>query len=562
MAIDKRLKIYDGQGNEVDYDILATDVKFSDGKDLPTKLDELEDEIGEGGYTPPQGGIPKTDLSSDVQTSLDKADTAYQKPASGIPATDIADGVIPDVSGLATKTEVNTGLADKVDKVAGKGLSSNDYTTADKNKLAGIAEGATANVGTVTAVKINGGNPVQPANGIVDLGNVVGQKGDKGDTGNVEFEDLEDLVALLVNDLTTGGAGNFLSAEMGKRLRQKIDEVYQRIQSIYVLLSNIAFWDDKPNINTVLPDLDWGAPKHTVILDLSLSHAVVKYNGIAKADGSTMLVAEGETLTLTVEADNGYAISSVASQVGTVVGNEVSLVMGGSNVTLDIEVETAADYVTDGLVAFFDGLDKGSTANAWTDKVGGKVFTNDGATSIAKGWSFNGVGGLYNNDALNWPASGYTIEVCFKSNAASTTRTLFHQKTNDGIGLGLYPHSGGGATKNSLTIYCTGTSGNKKSYIDSAAASAFIGTISANVERMLINANAATGDNDNTLGQGVLNTIGGRWDSSGGSNAWRHVLSGEIYAIRIYSRKLSEAEMLQNINADNVVYELGLTLNT
>lgn len=33
-------------------------------------------------------------------------------------------------------------LSGKVDKVAGKGLSTNDYTTADKTKLAGIAEGA------------------------------------------------------------------------------------------------------------------------------------------------------------------------------------------------------------------------------------------------------------------------------------------------------------------------------------------------------------------------------------------------------------------------------------
>ena len=34
-------------------------------------------EIG-GGYEPPVGGIPKTDLASDVQTSLGKADTALQ----------------------------------------------------------------------------------------------------------------------------------------------------------------------------------------------------------------------------------------------------------------------------------------------------------------------------------------------------------------------------------------------------------------------------------------------------------------------------------------------------
>lgn len=38
--------------------------------------------------------------------------------------------------------EVNTKLNNKVDKVSGKGLSTNDYTTAEKEKLAGIAENA------------------------------------------------------------------------------------------------------------------------------------------------------------------------------------------------------------------------------------------------------------------------------------------------------------------------------------------------------------------------------------------------------------------------------------
>lgn len=36
-------------------------------------------------------------------------------------------------------------LADKVDKIAGKGLSTEDYTTVEKSKLAGVASGATAN---------------------------------------------------------------------------------------------------------------------------------------------------------------------------------------------------------------------------------------------------------------------------------------------------------------------------------------------------------------------------------------------------------------------------------
>lgn len=45
-----------------------------------------------------------------------------------------------------TKGQVDTALAGKVDKVSGKGLSTNDYTNAEKTKLAGIEAGAQANV--------------------------------------------------------------------------------------------------------------------------------------------------------------------------------------------------------------------------------------------------------------------------------------------------------------------------------------------------------------------------------------------------------------------------------
>ena len=47
----------------------------------------------------------------------------------------------------ATKTEVSN----KVDKVSGKQLSTNDYTTVEKNKLAGIQAGAQQN--SVTSVQ-------------------------------------------------------------------------------------------------------------------------------------------------------------------------------------------------------------------------------------------------------------------------------------------------------------------------------------------------------------------------------------------------------------------------
>ena len=40
---------------------------------------ELNQQIGQGGYTPPQGGIPKKDLASDVQASLVKANSSVQQ---------------------------------------------------------------------------------------------------------------------------------------------------------------------------------------------------------------------------------------------------------------------------------------------------------------------------------------------------------------------------------------------------------------------------------------------------------------------------------------------------
>ena len=44
-----------------------------------------------------------------------------------------------------------------VRKENGKGLSTNDFTTAEKNKLAGIAANATANTGTITGVTAGNG---------------------------------------------------------------------------------------------------------------------------------------------------------------------------------------------------------------------------------------------------------------------------------------------------------------------------------------------------------------------------------------------------------------------
>lgn len=59
-----------------------------------------------------------------------------------------------DLSDYATISWVNQQLANKVTVVSGKGLSTNDYTTTEKNKLSGIE--ASAQVNKIESVVVNG----------------------------------------------------------------------------------------------------------------------------------------------------------------------------------------------------------------------------------------------------------------------------------------------------------------------------------------------------------------------------------------------------------------------
>lgn len=61
--------------------------------------------------------------------------------------------VASDISDVYSKTEIDNIASGKVDKVTGKGLSTNDYTTTEKNKLSGIASGAQVNV--IETIKVN-----------------------------------------------------------------------------------------------------------------------------------------------------------------------------------------------------------------------------------------------------------------------------------------------------------------------------------------------------------------------------------------------------------------------
>lgn len=143
---------------------------------LKTSLESLPGEIS-GKYVKPSGGIPKTDLSSEVQASLNKADSAIQDISSKVdnstytedkktfalkteipttlPASDVSAWAKASVKPTYTAAEIgldqvnNTSdmnkpistatqaaLDGKVDKVVGKQLSTNDYSAEEKSTVA------------------------------------------------------------------------------------------------------------------------------------------------------------------------------------------------------------------------------------------------------------------------------------------------------------------------------------------------------------------------------------------------------------------------------------------
>lgn len=86
---------------------------------------------------------------------------------------------------FATKTEVG----DKVDKVNGKGLSTNDYTTAEKTKLTNIASGAQVNV--IETVKKNG-TALTITDKTVDISVPTKTSDITNDSGFITIEDVPD----------------------------------------------------------------------------------------------------------------------------------------------------------------------------------------------------------------------------------------------------------------------------------------------------------------------------------------------------------------------------------
>ena len=101
-------------------------------------------------------------------------------------------------------SSIKTGFDKKVDKVEGKQLSTNDYTTTEKTKLTGIDDGAQVNV--IETVKVNGSALTVTEKGInIDLS---------------EYAKSADLTSALIYKGTVASYAELPTAD------QKVGDVY------------------------------------------------------------------------------------------------------------------------------------------------------------------------------------------------------------------------------------------------------------------------------------------------------------------------------------------------
>lgn len=222
-------------------------------------------------------------------------------------------------------------------------------------------------------------------------------------------------------------------------------------------------------------------------------------------------------------------------------GNTLVFQKGGGPTPPGPDPGDLSNYVQDGLVMHLDGKQKGNTSGRWESLVGTTYFTlNTHSTEESDCVLMDGSGYLTATNPYTTTYSTGTIEVCAENYSSGSAAILFGPS-----GRLVFIIAGSG--------YTFGLS-NSNNQWNITKQSLF--TVSANAVRFMLNGVVGgTKGSNGWAPQSSGITMGGR---TAGTN--HYYANARIYSIRVYSRQLSEAEMLQNAKVDNARFNLGLSI--
>lgn len=205
------------------------------------------------------------------------------------------------------------------------------------------------------------------------------------------------------------------------------------------------------------------------------------------------------------------------------------------------------DYIKDGLVFQLDGINKGATDGTWVDLIGGVVYTPKGSVAaVEDGFKFNVLGDYMAGTFLyEYPNIDWTIEVC-----AEITK-------QGGSGCMVFtPNTMPKTFKNPAFLVRAGKiwgqpySVSNKIYQNGSKLS--YKTYSMNKQRIVFDMQPKEMPtaNSNHDAHSSRYGIGSAYSYYG--------FIGTIHAVRVYSRMLSEEEIMHNQKLDNKRFKLGL----
>ena len=209
-------------------------------------------------------------------------------------------------------------------------------------------------------------------------------------------------------------------------------------------------------------------------------------------------------------------------------------------------------YVQTNLVFNLDGKNRGGVSGHWIDLVNGVDFTLYNCTENAKSVSFGGSGYGVTSTDLNFPFATHYMELVVAPNFTTPSgyKIVFMTNTNRSLAFG-YASNG--------TIPTTaGNSSRKIVPISKPTDIVQFSISSGSSYSAYINGNSVTptGEDCWSIKSSGKPAIGCRMNGSTAQDKF----NGSIYAIRVYSSNLTDEERLQNLLADNIRFNMGLTI--
>jgi len=203
-------------------------------------------------------------------------------------------------------------------------------------------------------------------------------------------------------------------------------------------------------------------------------------------------------------------------------------------------------YIAAGKVFHVDGINKGNDSTKWTDIVGGYTFPYNTHTTLAdNGVVFDGKKGSYivsetNLNANTWKPDVCTIECVFD---ITSGRCHFSSGENTNIIFSI---------GNDVFVFYPSSSSNKAWTTTCITGK---NTVSLSDDYGYQNGTSLVATTSDSWNQGSKKmSLGGR--SYGSANS----IIGTLHCVRIYNRKLTVAEILNNQQVDNTRFNLGLTI--